>query len=179
MKKFLFVPVVLVLLCGVFTTDASAQAANGFRRFDLNWNASYNRQGSVNQYGGSLSFGAHLNERWAIVGDVDLHEPSDNSFRTTTYRFGPRMTRRMGERVTTFTHFLVGGAHLSVPSLGSSSPTANGFAMLAGGGLDIGIKPWFGIRALDGGYSGLHFSGGGWSHGMRLAGGVVFRFGSE
>ena len=126
-----------------------------------------------------MSLGAHLNERWAIVADVDMHEPSNDSYRVTTYRFGPRMTRRAGERVTTFAHFLAGGAHLSIPSLGSGSPTSNGFAMLMGGGVDIGIKPWIGIRALDGGYSALHFSGGGWSHGMRLGGGVVFRFGQE
>ena len=178
MKKSLFVPVVLALLCGVFASEASAQAANGFRRFDINSNLSYNRQGSVDQYGGTFAFAAHLNERWAIVGDVGIHEPSNNSFRTITYTFGPRMTHRSGERVTTFGQFLVGGARLSIPAL-SGAPTESAFAMLLGGGVDIGIKPWFGIRAVEGGYSGLHFSGAGWSNGVRLSSGVVFRFGNE
>jgi hypothetical protein len=54
--------------------------------------------------------------------------------------------------------------------------------MLVGSGVDIGIRPWFAIRAIEGGYSGLHIGdvggvSGGWSHGFRISGGIVFRFG--
>ena len=48
-----------------------------------------------------------------------------------------------------------------------------------GGGVDIGIKPWLAVRAIEGDYSGIHVSGGGWSNGVRLSGGVLFRFGEE
>jgi hypothetical protein len=177
MKKSLVLSaLVCALLGGIMASEASAQDANSFRRFDINWNAfSYSRQGSVDQYGGTLGFTYHMNEKWGFVADLGRHEPSNDLIRATTYRFGPRLSNRVGTRVKTFGQLLVGGARLTVPSVGST----NGFSMLMGGGVDIGIKPWFAVRAIEGGYSGIHVSGGGWSNGARLSSGVLLRFGKE
>ncbi len=180
MKKSLMFLVVCILVGGAFTSKASAQAANQFRRFDINWNVlSYSRQGSLNQYGGTLGFTVHVNEVWGVVADVGVHEPILGGLRTTTYRFGPKFSGRVGDRVTTFGQFLAGGFHLSNPDLGTLSPSVNGFSTLIGGGLDIGIRPWFAIRAVEGGYSAFHFNGTGWSNGARISSGIVFRFGDE
>src|SRR5262245_11900681 len=178
MKKSLMLLATCALLGGVLVPNASAQSANEFRRFEINWNVlSYSRQESLNQYGGTLGFTAHLNERWGIVADVGVHEPISSGLRTTTYRFGPKLSHRVGNRVTTFAQVLAGGVRLNIPDLGALSPSSNGFSMLIGGGLDVGIRPWFAIRAIEGGYSGFHLSGGGWSNGARVSAGIVFRFG--
>ena len=179
MKKTL-VLFACALLAGTFTSDLFAQDANEFRRFDINWNViSYSRQASEDQFGGTLAFAVHANERWGIVADVDVHERISSDVRMITYRFGPIVSHRFGTRGTAFAKFLAGGLHFSIPSLGEVSPTLNGFAMLAGGGIDVGIRPWFAIRAIEGGYSGIRLSGGGgWSNGSRVSTGIVFRFGN-
>lgn len=176
MKKSIAVLVAVLCLGGV----AAAQDRNEFRRFDINWNVlSYSRQGSTNNYGGTLGFTVHINPRWGIVADAGIHEESGGGLETTTYRFGPKITKRIGPRWSAFGQFLAGGTHLSIPSLGALSPTANGFSMLAGGGVDFGIRRWFAIRAVEGGYSGLYVDrpGLGWSNGARVSAGIVFRFG--
>lgn len=177
MKKSLVLSALVVAFVGgIMASDASAQNANSFRRFDINWNVlSYSRQGSIDQYGGTLGFTYHINEKWGFVADLGHHETGSDLLETTTYRFGPKLSNRVGTRVKTFGQFLVGGARLTVPNVGS----ANGFSMLMGGGVDIGIKPWLAVRAIEGGYSGIHVSGAGWSNGLRLSGGVLFRFGEE
>jgi hypothetical protein len=173
MKKLLIMLIAWAFVCLGFCPNASAQA-NEFRRFDINWNVlSWSRQGGLNQYGGTLGFTAHINERWGIVADVGVHEPSGIDLRTTTYRFGPKISQRYGERVTTFGQFLAGGVTFTDDA---STAKINGFSMLIGGGVDIGIRPWFAIRAIEGGYSGFHAVDE-WSNGIRLSGGIVFRFG--
>lgn len=170
--------------------------ANEFRRFEINWNVlSYSRQGSVNQYGGTLSLAVSLNDRVAIIADVGIHQPSTTyagvDVTTSTYRFGPKISSRHGRRLTTFGQFLAGGVRLTGSGsaiIGGTTVTAsesvNGFSMLAGGGVDIRIRPWFAIRAVEGGYSGLHIADtaeveGVWSNGYRVSAGIVFRFGQD
>lgn len=172
-----FVSAACAVLTVVFASELCAQSANEFRRFDINWNVvSYVRQGSTDNLGGTLGFTAHVNDRWGIVADLGVHAPTDFGFDATTYRFGPRITHRSGKRLMVFGQFLAGGVHLNVFDLGIFSPTANGFSMLMGGGVDVGIRHWFAIRVVEGGYSGLHVDGG-WSNGARVSTGIVFRFG--
>ncbi|HZI51392.1 MAG TPA: hypothetical protein VFE29_06180 [Terriglobia bacterium] len=178
------------------SSAAEPSPANEFRRFEINWNIlSYSRQGDLNQYGGTLDLAVSLNERVAIIADVGIHQPITTvagvNVTTSTYRFGPRFSARHGRRVTTFSQFLAGGVRLTGSGsvfIGGTTVTAsesvNGFSMLVGGGVDIGIRPWFAIRAVEGGYSGLHIGDvggveGGWSHGFRVSGGIVFRFGQD
>src|SRR5262245_13965185 len=51
-----------------------------FRRFDIAWVVlSYNRQGTVNLYGGDLSFGTSITDRVGIVADVAIHQTVNSS----------------------------------------------------------------------------------------------------
>jgi hypothetical protein len=174
---------VLVFASAVFAEN------NEFRRFDIGWNVlSYSRQGSINAYGGDLSFAFHASKRIAVVADFAAHQASVSGIDldTFTYRFGPRYSRTFGSRLTAFGEVLAGGTRLTGGTTTFSSGTTtttstsfNGFALAAGGGLDIGIRPWFAWRAAQLDYSLLRFGQlDATSNGIRVGSGIVFRFGS-
>jgi hypothetical protein len=156
-----------------------------FRRFDIaGVILSYSRQGSVNLYGGDLSFTTKINQRVGITADVAIHQTVDNPKLTVTaYRFGPQFYGPHGGRISTFAEFLAGGTRITATStnfsvFGVSNTTSvslNGFAAAAGGGIDLRIKPWLGWRLVQADYSFLHAVG---ANGARLGTGLVFRFGS-
>jgi hypothetical protein len=169
-----------------------SSAPSEFRRFEILFLPfSYQRQGNLKVFGGSLALTVKETESFGIVVDFGVHEQTFSGVdaRITTYRFGPKFSGRAGDRVTIFGQVLAGGAHLRgdvAAAFGGGSAnvglTGSGVSILGGGGLDIGIRPWFAIRVVEGGYSGLYFSqmgsaDGGWSNGMRVSAGVVFRFG--
>ena len=172
-------------LCVLFSLPSFAQA-NERRRFDINWNIlSYLRQGSADFAGGSLEFAYHATDHWAIVADAGVHSSIlFGSDEVTTYRFGPRYSSKHGNRITTFAEAMAGGARLTNkttlftfgPSTTSTTTSVNGFSFGAGGGFDVGIRPWIAFRAVQAQYSFIHFSGAG-SSGVRIGTGLVFRFG--
>jgi hypothetical protein len=175
----------VLLSAALILVAASTLMAQGepdeFRRFDIGFNvASFARIEDMNGWGGQLGFVARLNRKIGVVGDFDVHR--NNEIATTDligYRVGPRIYGHHGTRLTTFGHFLVGGGQLkqSVTFNGvTSSQSINGFSMLAGGGMDVGIKPWFAIRIGQVDYDYFRFSGIG-VDGIRVGGGVVFRMG--
>jgi len=178
-------------LCLLLSLPALAQSPpNEMRRFDINWNIySFSRQSDVNLHGGGLSFAVHLSERLAIVADTSSHTTLDSclcAVDLTTYRFGPRLSHRSGDRITAFGHVLAGGAHARGSSLISSfgstavtvSSTADGFSLAVGGGVDVGIRPWFALRVIQAEYSYIRFGSlDANSNGLRVGGGLVFRFG--
>ena len=101
-----------------------------------------------------------------------------------TYRFGPRLYVSTKGRMTPFAEILAGGTRVTTSfteifsgGRTTTSFSSNGFAFAAGGGLDVGIKPWFAWRAIQSDYSLLRIEGA-TSNGVRLATGIVFRFGS-
>jgi len=159
-----------------------------FRRFDIAWVVlSYNRQGTVNLYGGDLSFGTNITDRVGIVADVAIHQTVNSSLNSTisAYRFGPRFYAPPIGRVALFGEILAGGMRFTgkesdtfvgTPVTFTTQVSFNGFSMAAGGGMDVRIKPWFAWRAFQADYSLLHFLGGN-SNGVRAGTGIVFRFG--
>ena len=179
MKRFLLCAVLMLLI----TTTLSAQEKpNGFRRVEINWNAiSFARMEGLNGWGGQLGLAINVVPAVAIVGDFDVHRHSELGLDLYTYRVGPRFYSHYGDRVRTFGHVLVGGAQaeVSVISAGiTSSQSVNGFAMAVGGGVDVGIKPWFAIRAGQFDYNYTRFQGSSLD-GFRVGGGVVFRMGAK
>jgi hypothetical protein len=185
MQRLLFGCVVFLLL----SIPAFGQA-NEFRRFEIDFNfIGYARQGPQNFAAGDLAFAFHATKRLAIVADVGIHVAGDDALSEewTTYRFGPRISYRHGSRITTFAHVLAGGARATLQSCTCSGPTktststsTDGFSFAAGGGVDVGIRPWFGFRVVQADYSFIRFGSADLnSNGFRVSSGIVFRFGKS
>jgi hypothetical protein len=176
----------VVVVGGLILSSASLTfAQNEYRRFDISWlTLSYNRQGSENLYGGGLSFATRVNERIGVVADLAVHETAgDPTLTITAYRFGPRFYGPKSGRLSTFGEVLAGGAHLrneSTLMIGDLSGTfglsANGFALAAGGGVDMDLKDWLAWRVVQVDYSMMRVEGN-TSNGVRIGTGLVFRFG--
>ncbi len=176
----------LLLIVFMFMLATPVLAQEQSRKYEIGWNVlSYARQGSVNLYGGDLSFTAHATPRLGIVADVAIHKTTTTpvDLTITAYRFGPRFYVQRTSRIRTFGEVLVGGVRVTGSSSSISggtttttSASSNGFSLAFGGGIDIGIRPWFALRAPEFDYSYHHFSGIG-SNGMRVGLGILFRFG--
>ena len=173
-----------MLMLLIAATLSAQEKPNAFRRVDINWNAlSYARVDGLNGWGGQLGFGINLNPTVAIVADFDAHRSTElgANLDLYTFRFGPRLYARHGDRVRTFGHVLVGGAQAKASgTFGgiTTSNSINGFALAAGGGVDVGITPWFAIRAGQFDYDHTRFDGS-TLDGFRVGGGVVFRLGGK
>jgi hypothetical protein len=180
----------LILLSIVMVAPARAQApgSEAFRRFEIGWNViSYARHADSNLGGGGLSFAVRASPRLGFVADLDVHVAGDDDdveFTITNYRFGPRLYGPTRGRITPFAEILAGGTRTTTSFVtvfpGGRTTTdfsLNGFAFAAGGGLDMRIKRWIAWRAVQADYNFLRVRGEN-SNGVRLATGIVFRFGS-
>lgn len=105
------------------------------------------------------------------VADFDGHYGSSNGIGTSTYTylFGPQIS--LPSRVSPFARLLLGGAHISQASFGSSS-----FSMALGGGIDIGLfHEQFYWRVIQTDYLMTQF-GGHAQNNFRASTGIVIRF---
>lgn len=100
----------------------------------------------------------------------------------TTFMGGPRVSW-VHDRYIPFAQFMAGGAHGSgsyFPSAGSSTSSSTGFALAAGGGLDLNLTERFAIRAVEADYlrttfpNGINTS----QNQLQISGGVVLRLGA-
>jgi hypothetical protein len=73
-------------------------------------------------------------------------------------------------------HALLGGDHASVGASGFGSATGNGFALLAGGGVDFNFSEHLAFRAAQADWMLLHSSGSTSSKNARISTGIVFKF---
>jgi hypothetical protein len=89
--------------------------------------------------------------------------------RVYTYTFGPVLSARLPV-VQPFAHALFGGMTIT----GGGSTT--GFAMMLGGGLDIGLRKGIGLRLLQADWMSLRFSGTTDNKNGRVSTGIVLKF---
>jgi outer membrane protein OmpA-like peptidoglycan-associated protein len=157
--------------------------------------------------GGSTSIAFNFNRYLGVVADFGGFDDSqilfagtgtnasttaDSSGTAYTYLFGPRLSLRGHGRVTPFAQVLFGGIHASAVTLSSGCtgpgctplPTENSFALTAGGGLDLKVHRHFAIRLIQAEYLMTRFEvhstgNGAMQNDMRLASGIVFRFGGN
>lgn len=151
--------------------------------------------------GGSTSVAFNLNRYFGIVGDFGGFNdtrvlltgagPSvDAQTQGTafTYLAGPRLSSRKYDRVTPFVQVLAGGIHASeisvsgCPGTCTLLPSANAFALTAGGGLDVRIHHHIALRLIQAEYLMTRFddlsTGSSASQNdIRISTGLVFRFG--
>lgn len=98
----------------------------------------------------------------------------------TSFLFGPRLNFRKFDRVVPFVEFLAGGTRSGVELTGTNYQ--NAFAIATGGGLDVVITKNIAWRAFDLDYlmtthSGIALGPSGRQNNVRVATGVVLRFG--
>jgi hypothetical protein len=156
-------------------------------------------------HGGSTSFAYNLNRRLALVGDFGAFANSQVRFAggysgtvdvdntnaaVRTYLAGPRISFLKQNRVTPFAQALFGAVHANQIVLKNCTvnctllPSENSFALTAGLGLDLRVRPHFSVRVVQAEYLMTRFTNyttgaGGTQNDMRLSTGVVFRFGGS
>jgi hypothetical protein len=119
-----------------------------------------------------------------LVGDLGGYDSGNVGRQTFSYMFGPRLNWRVS-RVVPYAQFLFGGAYeWGVVNATGISTTQNGFAMAAGGGVDVNITQHIAVKPIQVEYfmtqlpqlaSNLNAV----QNNLRYSAGVVFRFGAR
>lgn len=125
----------------------------------------------------------------AVVGEVGVQHASNvvgtgADLTLTSYLFGPRYTVRRFGRLQPFAQVLLGGAHASgslAPGSSGLAGSANAFATIVGGGLDVRLNEHFSLRAIEANYYFTKFDNGvnDRENNLRIGVGIIFRFGSK
>lgn len=166
--------------------------------------APHNRMVWLN--GGSTSIAFNFNSYLGLVADfggfVDSElrltgaganppRVADSGGTAFSYLGGPRLSYRRFARVTPFGQVLFGAIHASKVTLSGCSgrlctplPTENAFALTAGGGLDLRVRPHLAVRLIQAEYLMTRFAD--LTTGkrqeqddIRLSTGLVYRFGGS
>ena len=134
--------------------------------------------GSFNLNGGGGSIGENVNN-W-FGGRLEINAWSGTvagtHVTTQTYTFGPTFAYRRYERITPFAHVNLGAIHASAGFYGISE-SATKFALVPGGGVDIGLNPRFAVR-LQGDYLASYFLNSRQDN-FQFSAGLVFRYGTK
>jgi outer membrane immunogenic protein len=99
-----------------------------------------------------------------------------------TYMGGPRYSYLVMHRFTAYGQFLAGGVHgfdsYFPNNDAKSTGAADSFAIAPGGGLEVGVRSWLSVRAVEAEYlmTRLPNSADTDQHNLRVSSGVVFRF---
>ncbi len=197
-----------VLIAVLFSAALSAHAQDSYPSAEVFGGFSYlnadfpEREG---MYGWGASFSGNLTKHFGLVAEVSGnygHVPipsvqigpitilpgfnAETSFHT--FLFGPRFSAR-SEKWTAFGHVLIGGARKSsitgVPGLLGQIVDLDprlladtGFALAAGGGLDINVSKRVAVRLFQIDYLPVRLNDE-WTHNIRGQAGIVFRLGGD
>jgi outer membrane immunogenic protein len=193
MYKFALFSFAVIAFCLSFLLPAGAQsvpvAEAGLSYNYVHTNAPPGDCGCISLNGGSGSIAYNFSRSFSAVADLGAQHasniaPAGSDLTLTSYLFGPRYSLRNRTRFTPFGQVLLGGAHASgslAPGNGGLSGGSNAFAMVAGGGLDIGLTHHIAIRAIEADYYMTRFNNGvnDRQNNLRLGAGLVFRFGNR
>ena len=128
-------------------------------------------QPNYNAGGWNASLTGNFKHVLGITGDFSGGYTSRRTSSTVyTYTVGPVLTARLPV-VQPFVHALFGGATISG---GGESDTA--FAMLLGGGLDIGLRKGIGLRLVQADWLMTQFGGQTQQSQGRVSAGIVIKF---
>lgn len=107
---------------------------------------------------------------------------SQQGLSLVTYMAGPRYSFHTIQRLTLYGQFVIGGVHgfdSYFPKADSQSPgAANSLAFAPGGGVEIGVKNWLSVKAVEAEYLATRLPNdvNEHQHNLRISSGVVFRF---
>ena len=162
MRKLIRVIVLLAFACA----PALAQ------RVEIYGGAQYEHlQSSYNAVGWNASLTGNFKHFLGITGDFsgvyNSHRANSDVY---TYTVGPVLTARLPV-IQPFVHALFGGASISAAGMSD-----NAFAMLVGGGLDIGLRKGIGVRLVQADWLMTKFGGQTQDKQGRVSAGIVLKF---
>jgi len=133
-------------------------------------------EGGFNANGFDISATGNFSSSFGITGDIagaftTIDGVSVNNY---TYTFGPQLSLRANKAYTPFVHALIGGDHAGA-GYGGVSASANGFALMAGGGVDFNINRYMAFRG-SADWMMVHSNGSTSSKNFRMPIGIVFKF---
>lgn len=128
-------------------------------------------QSSFNAAGWNASLTGNFKHVLGITGDFSgVYNSHRSNSSVYTYTVGPVLTARLPV-VQPFVHALFGGAKVS-----SQGVSDNAFAMLIGGGLDLGLRKGIGIRLVQADWLMTKFSDQTQDKQGRVSAGIVIKF---
>lgn len=167
------------LLClGLISWTAVAQETRSAARTLEISHAPFNyiRKGGANHGGGCADVSVTLTDSVALVGQfcgTNQSLAGKDVDPLIGYRGGARFSRRPGNRFTTFIQALAGGES-GYRHVGFANNS--GFSFGAGGGADVGLKNWLGLRIVQVDYQFTRVTGR-TLNSVRLGAGLVLRIG--
>ena len=155
-----------ILFGGLLPAPALAQ------RVELFGGAQFDHlQPSYNAVGWNASLTGNFKHVLGITGDFSgAYKSYRGSSSVYTYTVGPVLTARLPV-VQPFIHALFGGA--SIVGNGASD---NAFAMLVGGGIDIGLRKGIGLRLVQADWLMTKFADETQNKQGRVSAGIVIKF---
>jgi len=155
-----------ILIAGVLCAPLFAQ------KVEIFGGAQYEHlQSSYNAVGWNASLTGNFKHVLGITADFSgVYNSRRTSSSVYTYTFGPVLTARLPV-VQPFVHALFGGATTSTPG-GSDSA----FAMLIGGGLDVGLRKGIGLRLVQADWLLTKFGDQTQDRQGRVSAGIVIKF---
>lgn len=133
LRRSIFAFILLCVMIGVCSATAAAQSVEIFGGYQFT-----HLQPAFNASGWNAAFTKNFRHVLGITGDVSGAYRDGRS--AYTYTAGPVLTARL-PAVQPFAHALFGGI--------SNQHSDSGFAMLLGGGLDVGFRQGVGIRLVQ------------------------------
>jgi hypothetical protein len=124
-------------------------------------------QPSFNANGWNASLTGNFKHILGITGDFS--GAYKDNVKTYSYTVGPVLTARL-PIVQPFVHALFGGMTVT------NGTSHSGFAMMAGGGIDIGMRKGFGFRIVQADWISTSFSGTTRNRNVRASTGLVIKF---
>lgn len=153
---------VVSLVFGLLSVTATAQKVEIFGGYQFT-----HLQPAFNANGWNASVTGNFKHVLGITGDFS--GAYKNNLKVHTYTVGPVLTARLPV-VQPFVHALFGG--MTVSNGGSTS----GFAMLVGGGIDLGLRKGIGFRVAQVDWLSTRFSGITRNRNVRASTGIVLKF---
>ena len=187
------------ILLGFFTSfiglsarPASAQVARmevGGEYSFVHTNAPPGGCGCFSMNGGTGWFAYNLFPNLAVIGEIGGEHASNIDHTSadltlTSFLGGARYSRNWFKEMAPFGQLLLGGAHASgalTPASSGLSSSANAFALVAGGGMDLEMSRHWKVRLIEVDYFLTRFDNGSNDHqnNLRVSLGVAYRFGGR
>lgn len=158
LSKSILVPAVIALL----SFPAAAQKVEAFGGYQFT-----HLQPAFNAHGWNASITGNLKHVLGITADFSgAYKDNVNNY---TYTVGPVFTARF-PIVQPFLHALFGGM------TAGDAISKSGFAMMLGGGLDVGMRKGIGFRVVQVDWLSTNFSGTTRNRNVRASAGLVLKF---